>query len=48
MKQSNQEVMLTVRITTRLLDSINRLSRNKYATRSHFVRAVLQKAVDKN
>lgn len=44
----NQELMLTVRVTKRLLDGINSLSRNKYSTRSDFIRAVLQKEVDKN
>ena len=47
-KHINRELMLTVRVTKRLLDSINILSRNKYATRSDFIRAVLQKEVDKN
>jgi metal-responsive CopG/Arc/MetJ family transcriptional regulator len=44
----NQELMLTVRVTQRLLDGINKLSRNKYSTRSQFIRDVLQKEVDKN
>jgi len=47
MKPPNQEVMLSVRITSRLLQDIERVSSNKYSSRSHFIRAVLQKAIDK-
>lgn len=48
MKPNNtQEVMLSVRITRTLLQRINKVSSNKYSTRSHFIRDVLQNAVDK-
>jgi metal-responsive CopG/Arc/MetJ family transcriptional regulator len=48
MKPNTNEVMLSVRIPQSLLNDLNKLSRNKYATRSHLIRAVLQKAIDKN
>ena len=47
MKTTHQEIMLSVRITKSLLDSIDKVSSNKFATRSHFIRSVLQKEVDK-
>lgn len=47
MKTNNKEIMLSVRIQSTLLDKIDRVSRNKFATRSSFIRAVLQKEVDK-
>jgi metal-responsive CopG/Arc/MetJ family transcriptional regulator len=47
MKTPNQEVMLSLRVTTKLLQDIERMSRNKYSSRSHFIRDVLQKAIDK-
>jgi metal-responsive CopG/Arc/MetJ family transcriptional regulator len=45
-KHINKEIMLTVRVTERLLNRINAVSRSKYATRSDFIRDVLQKSVD--
>ena len=47
MKIYTNEVMLSVRIPRTLLNDLNKVSSNKYATRSHFIRAVLQKAIDK-
>lgn len=48
MKPTQQEIMLSVRITRNLLSRIDKVSRNKYTSRSHFIRAVLQKEVDTN
>jgi metal-responsive CopG/Arc/MetJ family transcriptional regulator len=47
MKTPNQEVMLSLRVTTKLLQDIERMSSTKYESRSHFIRSVLQKAIDK-
>lgn len=46
-KKNNSEIMLTVRVTKQMLDSIDKSVSNKYSTRSDFIRHAFEILIDK-